>query len=281
MTEAERFGHGGWKGGSTVRVTFETEPGSSTIDNEDFVSATCDLAVVLDGVTPMDRADTGCHHGVAWYARNLGAELVTLAADDAVSLADCLAEAIVRTRDAHAGTCDLAHPDSPAATVAAARVRDGSLDYLVLADSAVVLDIGDEIQVVTDHRAGQVGRRLSANGGRPTAAQVRSHRNRPDGYWVAAERPDSAYEAIVGTIETTGLRRLMVASDGATRLVDTFGTVDWRDALDALQDSGPRAWIAATRAAERADAQADASTRRGRGKVHDDASVVLLTFTSS
>ena len=264
-----------------MRVTFATEPGSSTIDNEDFVSATPDLAVVLDGVTPMNRDDTGCRHGVAWYAQTLGADLVRLAGQDAVSLADCLAEAIVRTRDAHAGTCDLAHPDSPAATVAAARVRGDRLDYLVLADSAVVLDTGGEVQVVTDHRAGQVGRRLSANGARPTAAQVRSHRNRPDGYWVAAERPDSAYEAVVGTVETTGLRRLMVASDGATRLVDTFGTVDWRGALDALQDSGPRAWIEATRAAERADAEADASTRRGRGKVHDDASVVFFAFSSS
>ncbi|MFD2078554.1 hypothetical protein SAMN05421678_11345 [Actinopolymorpha cephalotaxi] len=281
----------------TVRVTYASEPGSPDLDNEDFLSAGPRLAVVLDGVTPMDRTDTGCRHGVAWYARTLGGHFVRLAGrngggdtgQDIVPLADCLAEAIVATRDAHSGTCDLAHPDSPAATVAAARLRGGGLDvldYLVLADSAVLLDLGDErpgalpvddgIVVITDHRAGDVGRRLRARGEAPSAPRVRSHRNQPGGYWVAAERPESAYEALAGTIDVTGLRRLAVATDGATRLVDTFGTHNWRGMLDALEADGPDAWIARTREAERADAAAEPARRRGRGKVHDDASVALL-----
>ncbi len=282
----------------TLQVTYASEPGSPDLDNEDFLSADPRLAVVLDGVTPMVRTDTGCRHGVAWYAQTLGSHFVRLAVgedgQDTVPLADCLAEAIVATRDAHAGTCDLAHPDSPAATVAAARLRGGGpdgpdvLDYLVLADSAVLLDLGDDehpplpdelpaedgIVVITDHRAGDVGRRLRARGETPSAPRVRSHRNRPGGYWVAADLPESAYEALAGTLDVTGLRRLAVATDGATRLVDTFGAYDWRGMLDALAADGPAAWIARTREAERADA-AEPARRRGRGKVHDDASVAL------
>jgi hypothetical protein len=280
----------------TVRVTYASEPGSPDLDNEDFLYADPRLAVVLDGVTPMVRTDTGCRHGVAWYARTLGGHFVRLAGRGdgrgTAPLADCLAEAIAATRDAHAGTCDLAHPDSPAATVAAARRRgDGLdvLDYLVLADSAVLLDLGDEgpydlpadlpaedgIVVITDHRAGDVGRRLRARGETPSAARVRSHRNQPGGYWVAADLPGSAYEALAGTVDVTGLRRLAVATDGATRLVDTFGTHDWRGMLDALVADGPAAWIARTREVERADAAAEPARRRGRGKVHDDASVAM------
>ncbi|MET9022336.1 hypothetical protein ABZV93_20375 [Actinopolymorpha sp. NPDC004070] len=271
----------------TVQVMYASEPGSPDLDNEDFLFAGPRLAVVLDGVTPMVRTDTGCRHGVAWYAQTLGGHFVRLAGRDdgpgdgqgAESLADCLAEAIVATRDLHAGTCDLAHPDSPAATVAAARLRgDGLdvLDYLVLADSVVLLDLGDEDPVVlTDHRAGDVGRRLRAQGETPSAPRVRSHRNRPGGYWVAADRPEPAYEALTGTIDATGLRRLSVATDGATRLVDTFGTSDWRGMLDALVADGPDAWVARTREAERADAAAEPARRRERGKVHDDASVIL------
>ncbi|GAA2756057.1 protein phosphatase 2C domain-containing protein [Actinopolymorpha rutila] len=271
-----------------MHVTYASEPGSPDLENEDFLSAGPRLAVVLDGVTPMVRTDTGCRHGVAWYARTLGGHFVRLAGRDdgqvTVPLADCLAGAIVATRDAHAGTCDLAHPDSPAATVAAVRLRGDALDvldYLVLADSAVLLDLGEErLTVFTDHRAGDVGRRLRAEGEVPSAPRVRSFRNRPGGYWVAADRPESAYEALVGTIDATGLRRLAVASDGATRLVDTFGTYDWRGMLDALAaDDGPAGWIARTRETERADATAEPARRRGRGKVHDDASVAFLRPT--
>ncbi|WP_020578187.1 protein phosphatase 2C domain-containing protein [Actinopolymorpha alba] len=267
-------------------VTYATEPGDPAIDNEDFVAASPELAVVLDGVTPMDRTDTGCRHGVAWYARTLGTQVARLAAAgtgtsgaDARPLADCLAEGIVQTRDAHADTCDPAHPDSPAATVAAVRIRDQQLEYLVLADSAVVIDLGSDVRTVTDRRASQVGRRLrSVLGARPSAVEVRSHRNREAGYYVAAERPEVAYEAFTGVVEVAPIRRVMVASDGATRLIDTFRVFDWRSALDALQGGGPEAWIARTREVEREHAeQSEGSTG---AKVHDDATVVFLAASS-
>jgi len=280
-----------------VEVSYATEPGDPAVPNEDFVAATPAVAVVLDGVTPMDRSDTGCVHGVAWYARTLGAHLFRLAGGEGpdgreVPLADCLAGAIGLTRDTHAGSCDLAHPDSPAATVGAVRLHGGRLDYLVLSDAAVLLDTGtdagSDVRALTDHRAGEVGRRLRAEGLRPTAPVVRSHRNRPGGYWVAAERPEAAYEALVGTLPVAEVRRVAVATDGATRLVDTFHLVDWRGALDALEQDGPPAWIARTREVERAEAaRAEAAADRAEpgaappppprgGKVHDDATVALL-----
>ena len=261
-----------------VEVTYATEPGDPGVPNEDFVAASPSVAVVLDGVTPVDRADTGCRHGVAWYATRVGTEVFRLVAGDVDDgearsprpLTDCLADAIALTRDAHADTCDLDHFDSPAATVAVVRLHAGRLEYLVLSDAAVVLDLASGQHAHTDHRAGEVGRRLRAeSGARPSARAVRSHRNRPGGYWVAAERPEAAYEALTGSVPAAELRRAMVATDGATRLVDTFGTLDWTGALDALEEAGVDAWIARTRAAERAAPAL-------RGKVHDDATVVLL-----
>jgi hypothetical protein len=260
------------------QVAYATVPGDPGIANEDFVAATPSAAVVLDGVTPMDRSDTGCRHGVAWYARTLGSDLFALATTTGSqprSLVDCLAEAIGRTRDAHSGSCDLAHPDSPAATVAVVRMDGERIDYLVLSDAAVVLDLGTRVREVSDHRAGQVSQRLRASGVRPTAPVVRAQRNQPAGYWVAAERPEAAYEALTGTVAATEVRRLMLASDGATRLVDTFGLYDWPGALDALQSEGPDAWLERTRVAERADA-ADPAPRVRRAKVHDDATVVFF-----
>ena len=263
-------------------MTYATAPGDPDIVNEDFVAASPSAAVVLDGVTPMDRSDTGCRHGVAWYARRLGTELFALATTTASqprSLVDCLADAIACTRDAHSGSCDLAHPDSPAATVAVVRMVGDQIDYLVLSDAAVVLDLGTHLCEVSDNRAGQVSRRLRAGGVRPTGPVVRAHRNRPEGYWVAAEQPEAAYEALTGTAATAEAHRIVVASDGATRLVDTFGLYDWPGALDVLQRDGPDAWLERTRAAERAEAADPAGARRA--KVHDDATVVLFGRTTA
>ncbi len=282
-----------------VRMAFASEPGDPAVDNEDFVATSVDpagepwAAVVLDGVTPMDRSDIGCQHGVAWFARSVGEHLIECALRTATSLTDCLAEAIALTRDSHADTCDLEHPDSPAATVAAARGRADRLDYLVLSDAAVILDIGGQVRALTDHRAGDVSRRLRAEGTRPTASLVRSSRNRPGGYWVAAERPEAAYESAIGGASLSDLRRLLVATDGATRLVDTFGVLDWPAALDAVHQDGPEAWIARTRSAEREADERAANERAAaesgacgtaagrvtgvrRGKVHDDATIVLV-----
>jgi Protein phosphatase 2C len=258
-----------------VRIAYASEPGDPAIDNEDFAAASVDddgtvwAAVVLDGVTPMDRSDIGCRHGVAWFAHTVGTHLVERAVRSPKPLAECLAEAIAQTRDDHADTCDLDHPDSPAATVAVARARADRLDHLVLSDAAVVLDLGGQVRALTDHRAGDVSRRLRAAGTRPTASLVRSHRNQPGGYWVVADHPDAAYEALTGTASLGDVRRVLLATDGATRLVDTFGLLDWASALDAVRDDGPAAWIARTRAAERA-----ADERRG--KRHDDATLVLI-----
>lgn len=259
--------------GAKVWVSFASRPGDEAIENEDFVAVHEGTAVVLDGVTPMDRTDTGCQHGVAWFARTVGTHLLQTADGSDRPLADCLADAIGSTRDAHGDTCNLDHPDSPAATVAAVRIRDGVLDFLVLADSAVVLD-GAELQVVTDHRSGDVSRWLRRRGERPTAPAVRSYRNRPRGYWVAAHQPGAAYEAIVGSAPVDGLRRVLLATDGATRLVDTFKLLKWEEALDDLTSCGLEAFLDRTRDVERDDA---ARGRRHGAKVHDDATIVLLS----
>lgn len=260
-----------------MHMVSASEPGDPKVENEDFVATAAGVAVVLDGVTPLDRTDTGCQHGVAWYARTVGTYLLELARAKRDSLADCLATAILRTRDHHTSTCDLDHFDSPAATVAAVRVRGSGLEYLVLADAAVVLDLGDDVRWVTDHRAAEVGRRLRASGARPSGRAVRAHRNRAGGYWVAAEHPEAAYHAISGSVSMADLRRAVVASDGATRLVDVFGVVDWRGALDVIEHEGPDAYLARTRAVEKADGARPHDRRVHRGKVHDDATLVFLT----
>lgn len=258
-----------------MHVSFATQAGDPGVENEDFVGASTTAAVVLDGVTPVDRADTGCRHGVAWYARTVGAHLLAAATASSLSLTDCLADAIAAGRRAHQDTCDLGHPDNPAATVAAVRVNgDESADYLVLADCTVVLDNGAaEHRVVTDSRPADVHRALIRAGGKrlPAREYRATYRNQPGGYWVAADDPAVAGEAFTGTV--SGVRRVVATTDGASRLVDQFGRITWPAALDAISESGPGAWIARTRTYE----CELANTGSAPTKPHDDATVVLLT----
>jgi hypothetical protein len=271
-----------------VVAASEPRPGHQ---NEDFLLTTDRLVVVLDGCgIPQSLAggvERGCVHGVPWYVGTLGPALARNAADPAVPLADALAAAIELTRDAHAGSCDLANPDTPACTVTVLRERDGALDHLVLSDSCVVLDLGtdtgDDLRVLTDHRVESAmpapvtlplddPRRAAVD--RARSAHRADRLNRAGGYWIASTDPAAAAEALTGTVPTARVRRAMLATDGGVRLVE-FGELTFAAALDIAGTDGPAALIARTREAEAADPRA---TRWPRGKQYDDATVAYCTF---
>jgi hypothetical protein len=57
-----------------MRLTLATEPAYPDRPNEDFIGATPDAVVLLDGAgTPADL-ESGCSHGVAWYSHTSGPE---------------------------------------------------------------------------------------------------------------------------------------------------------------------------------------------------------------
>jgi hypothetical protein len=251
--------------GRSMQITCATQAAPGRV-NEDYVVAGPDWAVVLDGATAPAGVDSGCVHDVAWYVHRLAAALGDgLASDGIGSPADVLAESIKRVCAAHAGTCDLANPDSPSSTVGMVRRRDGRFECLTLADSPIAVRRHDgSISVVEDDRL------LHLPGGRPySLALVRGHRNRPGGFWVASTSPAAAYEAVTATFEQAEVESIAMCTDGVTRLIDHFGH-DWPRLLDDLRTGGPARTIGLVRDAERA--------RPGSyGKPHDDATAVLIT----
>jgi hypothetical protein len=70
---------------------------------------------------------------------------------------------------------------------------------------------------------------------------------------VKTSPADAAYHALTGTVPRSELRRVGLLSDGATRLVDRFGTMAWPHLLDVLDREGPYALIVQTREAENGD----------------------------
>ncbi|PYC76116.1 integrase, partial [Streptomyces tateyamensis] len=85
---------------------------------EDFAAATSEALVLLAGAGGPPGLASGCRHGTAWYVRRLGVHLLSRLTDRPDrSIAECLADAIAETAALHGARCDLAHPNTPAATV--------------------------------------------------------------------------------------------------------------------------------------------------------------------
>jgi hypothetical protein len=228
-----------------MRVTLATSPGTPGWPNEDFAAIAPGAAVLLDGATtfPVGK-ETGCIHGVAWYARTLGtALLAAITADPPGSLTQALASAIGEVRARHEYTCDLTSPSTPAATVTALRAAAGGLDYLALSDSSIAADYGDgrEPVIITDDHP-------------PAKAD-----------------PAAALAAQTGTLDLAGLRGIALLSDGATRITDRYCLQSWPVTLSVIRGHGPAELISQVRAAEDSDPQ---GARWPRGKVRDDATIV-------
>jgi hypothetical protein len=269
-----------------MQVTLASRRSPDATSNEDFIAATPGVVVVIDGASVPAGLGTGCRHGTAWFARRLGTQLLALLTTQADrSSADSLAGAITDVAALHADTCDLGHPGSPSATVAILREQPEAVDWLVLGDTTVLLEEPTGIRVLTDDRLEHVAAGQhhamhqhatgSADHDRSFADLVteqRRHRNHPDGFWVASTDPAAAQHALADTVPRGGLRRAAVLSDGATRLVDRFGLLDWPSFLELLAEQGPDAIIQQARAAEASDPD---GRRWPRGKRHDDASAAF------
>ncbi len=267
-----------------VQVQLSTDPSTPDWPNEDFAAVAPGVAVLLDGAGTPGGKDTGCVHGVAWYARTAGGVLLARARDLSIALPDALATAIQQVADLHSDTCDLSHPSTPSATVLVARERGDVLEYLILTDSIMLFQTrGAESRILTDTRLEHTlaalrpiyselppGSPEREEARRRYIAQVDEHRNRPGGYWVAAADPAAAAQALTGATPLAELAAVALVSDGVGRLADRYGQVTWPEIGAILAEHGPAEVIRRLRAVEATD---PAGERWPRYKIRDDATI--------
>ncbi|WP_320773614.1 protein phosphatase 2C domain-containing protein [Streptomyces sp. CRN 30] len=262
-----------------MRTDLVSEPSTSQHPNEDFASVALPASgqggavVLLDGVTP-PRDATGCRHSVPWFTARLGGALteLTVSLPD-VPLADALSRAIASTAEAHASTCDLSHPRTPQATVVLVRWSPASVEYLVLSDSALLVEAPDgTVTALLDDRLARLPRASLAT----DAAVDRDLRNKEGGFFTAAADPSVASRAVTGTLPRGDVRALAALTDGATRWVEKFREGDWADCLRVVRKEGAQALVDRVRQLERADDRSGGRVFLGRSKTHDDATVAYV-----
>ncbi|GID26839.1 protein phosphatase 2C domain-containing protein [Paractinoplanes brasiliensis] len=266
-----------------MRTSVASLAAESGNENEDWFSASAHLLVVLDGATA--RTGTGCIHGISWYSAHLGAALSEIAHDPSIPLRDVLAAGIQRVSNLHRSSCNLSHPGTPSAAVAIVRIAGARLDYLVLGDVTVVLDMGGRILALSDERVSQtaMNERRAADSysigtAEKDAAMVRmkhaelAQRNRENGYWIAAADPTAAQQSLAGHLKVGEVRRLAVLTDGAARIVKPFGLLSWPELLDLAEAVSPEQVLRQVREAEASD---PLGSRWPRNKASDDATMLL------
>jgi len=269
-----------------VDVSFASRPGSMSRPNEDFVTASPSVAVVLDGLSAPPALGTGCVHGTPWFVAHLGTQVVTaatIARDE--PLKDLVAGAITRVADSHAHTCDLEHPGTPASSLAVLREQDQRVEYLLLFDSVILLDGPSGLAVLSDRRVDAfaqqehlatqeqpIGSPAHQDRVQELVAAQRRHRNQPGGYWVAGAKSAAAYQAVIGSRPLDQVSRAALMSDGVSCLVDLYSVVDWLELLGIMQQHGPACVISRVREVEDAD---PIGTRWPRYKRSDDATAAF------
>jgi hypothetical protein len=192
--------------------------------NEDFVLATTDLVIVVDGAGPGDD----CAHGVPWYARQLAAQTMSALVDDpSLPLANGLARGIHAVARLHVYSCDLSSEKTPHAAVGILRVGPESVDTLVLAGCAVVVDTDAGPQVTSNRAA--------------------------DAPVAAADPAVVEHGALCNSYPRTWVTRAAVLSDGASWLVEAAPGYSWPRYLDLLDSVGPTGLIGHLRSVEASD----------------------------
>jgi hypothetical protein len=254
-----------------MKAAMSSSPGHAGKPNEDFVGAVPTAVVLLDGAG-IPGTEAICRHGVAWYTHRLGGSILgRLSHDSRLDLVTALGESIEELAGEHRDTCDITNPSSPQATVAMIRFDDSRTDYLVLADSFVVLDQPETGPlVVADPREVDVRRECSTplhglSAGTPEYDRARSavvdefraRRNQPGGYWIAKDDPQAATYAVTGSAALASLVGGAVLSNGASRIVDPYGLATWPAVLALLRTTGPAEIIRRVRRAEDAALAAD------------------------
>ncbi|MEU3825815.1 hypothetical protein GT045_13180 [Streptomyces sp. SID486] len=259
-----------------MRTELVSEPGDPTRPNEDFAavglpaSGQGGCVIALDGVTP-PSGGTGCLHSVPWFTARLGGALTELTVSGRdLTLSEILSLAIRRTADAHAATCDLSHPRTPQATVVLTRWDADSVEYLVLSDSALLVRGADgAVTPVLDDRLDRLPRAALVS----DALVDASLRNKEGGFFTAAADPAVAARAVTGSLPRREVRALAALTDGATRWTEVFREGDWTALFDVVAKEGARSLVERVRELETADREQRAYL--GRGKTHDDATVVV------
>lgn len=271
-----------------MQIAFASLRSADATSHEDFVIASSNVVVILDGTSAPPGIETGCIHSVTWFVHQLGVELLdrfTMNVDLLPS--ENLAQAITNVNSHHMLTCDIMHPKNPSSAVAVLHEHEETIDFLVSGSTIVLFDEPGAVRMVSDVWVeNAAGIEPQARHQKPTAPgtdDLRSPKpasqipeyNHIDRMRPVSTNPFVAEHALTGVVNRRSLRRVAVLSAGAVRLAKNAGLVDWSRFLDRLEQDGPEGLIYRLRHVE---ATENDRQRKATVGASGDASAVVCHF---
>jgi len=260
------------------------------------------MAWVLDGCTDLlDRPLIGLTSDAAWFATTASAQLARLAdapETGAIPLEKLLCELcsdLAAEFEANARRAPEERFECPSAAAIVVRAEPGTLTFASLGDCVLIARlrktlhrIGIDEAQAGDARAAETVARFHDVRAHATAADVRAHvmpklreararLNTPEGYGVLSIVPPPAHFIKSGRLGVKPGDVILLASDGLTRLIDTFGKYSAETLLDAAISRGIGSLLGEVRALENADPDCRIHPRV---KASDDATGLLIRIRS-
>lgn len=271
--------------------------------SEDLVQTAGSAAWLFDGTSAHDDPHACDQHDGVWFVEQLSqalADELTRAPPHPL-VADALAAAITRVASSHSQLCpDTRRGHGPSATAVVVRRRAEELEYLVLGDSALLVQTHDgQVHHHSDKRLSTVEPRLrksihlALHAGRGyddaahrervrrLRASERVMRNREHGFWIAADDSGAPLRSLTGSYSlgdtSAGAARIALISDGLERAITHLRCYrDWRQLLETLFRLGAPGCITRLRQAEQADPR---GSRHPRTRPSDDAAAITCVMT--
>jgi len=269
--------------------------------NEDAWGVAGACAWVLDGATGLGRNVVSSNSDAAWFAQGLHAALQARLADPAASLSQGLEQALEGLAGLYAAAlarsagCDgpagaIEPYEFPSAAGLLLRAEAGRVEAIWLGDCRAywleggalrslgggMIDTLDDASLTALKAFFAANPQASLAEGRahvwPLLRRQRTQMNQEGGYWAWAPQEGLLARAHRGEIPR-GVGPVLLASDGFTRLWDTFSLVSPEEALQACALGEGRRLAESLRAAETADAGGRAFPRF---KQYDDCTWLCL-----
>lgn len=182
----------------------------------------------------------------------------------------------------------------PSSTVAMVRIAKHEIEYFVLGDSSLILKLDSNVEQISDKRLEQIGVNLRSDivsllqqGKGYTSPEIKklkselleledTYRNQENGFYVASIDPNICHHALTGKrqLDPDSNWSIVLASDGLTRLVDTFETIpSWEKFIKYLAKTPAIEVFDHIRSIEHFD---PSGQKYPRFRKHDDISMLMI-----